>query len=216
MTKEITFENMKKILAETAKIMAENAKNSTKSFNESNKRLDRIEKMGAETMKGLEENRKSLEENRKNLEETNKGMKMQSSYIDNQSRVLEEKFMKSFYKTDHLLNGIQFDFVSYQPSFKKGNEQAIPDMILLNGIYVAVVEVKSNLHVNDVEKMKNKTLPIVESHVPYKDKKFIGMLCAEGIKENARQKALEYGYWVISFSGVDLVIETSQKQLLNK
>ena len=191
MAKELTFENMKEILAEAVKGLAE-------------------------TMKGLEENRKNLEENRKNLEETNKGMKMQSSYIDNQSRVLEEKFMKSFYKTDHLLNGIQFDFVSYQPSFKKGNEQAIPDMILLNGIYVAVVEVKSNLHVNDVEKMKNKTLPIVESHVPYKDKKFIGMLCAEGVRDDARQKALEYGYWVISFSGVDLVIETPQKQLLNK
>ena len=205
MTKEITFENMKEILAETAKIMAENAGNSTKSFNESNKRLD-------ESNKRLDRTEKLVEENAKRMAEIMKGMKMNSSYIDNQSRVLEEKFMKSFYKTDHLLNGIQFDFVSYQPSFKKGNEQAIPDMILLNGIYVAVVEVKSNLHVNDVEKMKNTTLPVVESHVPYKDKKFIGMLCAEGVRDDARQKALEYGYWVISFSGVDLVIDTPQKK----
>ena len=205
MAKELTFENMKEILEEAVKGLAE----TMKGLEENRKNLE-------ENRKNLEENTKSLKENRKYLEETNKGMKMQSSYIDNQSRVLEEKFMKSFYKTDHLLNGIQFDFVSYQPSFKKGNEQAIPDMILLNGIYVAVVEVKSNLHVNDVEKMKNKTLPIVESHVPYKDKEFIGMLCAEGVRDDARQKALEYGYWVISFSGVDLVIDTPQKKILDK
>ena len=137
------------------------------------------------------------------------------NYINNQSRIVEEFFVKSIRKLNLRLAGIQFDdiapnIIRHRHSSGIGIEL---DALMTNGEVVAILEVKTILHINDVEAVYDKRIPAFRKLFrEYQDMDLLVLVGGMSINSDALDKAHEYGFICLQPDNQQLSIDASHSK----
>ena len=193
------------------------------------KETDRLVKENAEQMKEtdrrLKENAEQMKETDRRLKETDRQMeklmevsRKNERFIGNDARIVEDHFIKALTRLQLRIGDIVFDEIyddlKQQRKLNGGMEAIQLDALLVNGSHTAILEVKKLLHVNDVHKVFNNTLPRFRRLFPkYRDKKLIVMVGAASANLDAVEAALGYGFVVLLQEGQDISIDTSHQKI---
>jgi hypothetical protein len=130
------------------------------------------------------------------------GIKL-GSISQNQGDVAEAFFFQSLIKDCHL-GKIHFDDVVKNMEKHRGQIQEEYDLVMTNGDAVGIVEVKYKAHENDLDKLDRKMRNFKKLFPIYQHYKQYGAIASFNINDNAKQEALNRGYFVLQRSG-DLV-----------
>jgi chromosome segregation ATPase len=176
------------------------------------KRTDEQLKRTDEQLKRTDEQLKRTDEQLKRTDEKLERIGITVGNIgQNQGDVAEEFFLHSLMK-DNRLGSIRFDDVVKNMEKHRGRIHEEYDLVMTNGNAIGIVEVKYKAHIKDLDKLDRKMkhfkplFPIYESFRQY------GAIAAFHINEDAKQEALERGYFVLQRSG-DLVHTESAENL---
>jgi hypothetical protein len=110
--------------------------------------------------------------------------------------------------------GYDFDHISRNHKLKDPNNRILAeiDILLENGDYAMVVEVKSLLTLADVkEHMKRMNTLREHANTHHDQRKYVSSVSGALIEEAARDFALEKGIYVIEHSGETIYIRAPQK-----
>jgi len=141
----------------------------------------------------------------KTSQDLDKLAKLYGGVSDNSKDVAEEFFLRGL-KNRRELFGIEYESVDAMARHK-GNLQGQYDIVLYNGNKIIVIEVKYKLHPNDVDDFYNRKLPKFKLLFPeLKDKQIIGGVAALSVPEASIEKALAYGFLVLTQAGNDLSV----------
>ena len=138
-------------------------------------------------------------------------MQTYGSYVDNQGRKVEDFFIQGIRKNNLRVGALEFDDIfptATRANKRRGNIEV--DALLLNGTVVGILEVKSTLHRNDVNKVKNSLIPKFRELYPeYRDKQLAILVAGELINPDANDLAREMGFIVLSPNNQDLSVDDS-------
>jgi chromosome segregation ATPase len=193
-------------------ISQKETKEQMKRADEQFKRTDEQFKRTDEQLKRTDEQLKRTDEQLKRTDEKLERIGITVGNIgQNQGDVAEEFFLHSLMK-DNRLGSIRFDDVVKNMEKHRGRIHEEYDLVMTNGNAIGIVEVKYKAHIKDLDKLDRKMkhfkplFPIYESFRQY------GAIAAFHINEDAKQEALERGYFVLQRSG-DLVHTESAENL---
>ncbi|MEY4768716.1 MAG: hypothetical protein RL637_1355, partial [Pseudomonadota bacterium] len=147
-----------------------------------------------------EQMRKTDEQMRKTDEKLNRIGEMLDNIGRNQGLVAEEFFVNSLLK-DTRLGSITFDDISKNEFKHRGKIQEEYDILMTNGNTVGIVEIKYKAHEKDLDKLERKMRNFKILYPLYKDYKLYGAIAAFHIYADAKQKALERGFFVLQRYG---------------
>jgi len=162
-----------------------------------------------ETERKFQESERFLAEKFKSTDERiDKLARLYGGVSDNSKDVAEEFFFRGL-KNRKELFGIDYEHIDTM-SRHKGKLQGQYDIVLYNGNKIIVIEVKYKLHPNDVDDFYNRKLPKFKLLYPeYNDKKIIGGVAALSVPNESIEKAMAYGFLVLTQSGDDLSVLNS-------
>ncbi len=126
-------------------------------------------------------------------------IKLHGGYIDNQAKSTERYFVRSLEKQDLEIANVPFDEI--YPNFTKRTKkkELELDALLVNGNYVGILEVKTTLHKNDVQKIYEKSIKNFRDICKeYRDKKLMVIVAGEDILQDAKKLANKYGFVCMS------------------
>ena len=133
------------------------------------------------------------------------------NYVDNQGRKVEDFFIQGIRKNNLRVGALEFDDIfptATRANKRRGDIEV--DALLLNGAVVGILEVKSTLHRNDVNKVKNSLIPRFRELYPeYQDKQLAVLVAGELINPDANDLAREMGFIVLSPNNQDLSVDDS-------
>ncbi len=168
-----------------------------------------LEKQIEKTDKQIEKTDKQIEETEKQVKETEKQVKEASRIMhevckeiggmgQTQGRVAEEFYHQALLEAPRL-GDAEFGHVrSNVGAARPDGKHAEYDLLLLNGEMVAVIEVKHKLRREDVEKMRDVTLPNFRSFLcEYNDKTLVPAVAGMTADQDAVALAHECGYAVL-------------------
>ena len=134
--------------------------------------------------------------------------------INNQSRRAEEFFFKGIEKLDLQLAGVKFNNINANVRRKTDSSGMELDALLFNGEVVAIMEVKTNLHIKDVKEVYDKRIPnfrkIFSEH---QDKDLLVIVAGLSIEKDALEKAHEYGFICLQPDNQQIAIDASHSKL---
>ena len=138
-------------------------------------------------------------------------MQTYGSYVDNQGRKVEDFFIQGIRKNNLRVGALEFDDIfptATRANKRRGDIEV--DALLLNGTVVGILEVKSTLHRNDVNKVKDLLIPRFRELYPeYQDKQLAVLVAGELINPDANDLAREMGFIVLSPNNQDLSVDDS-------
>ena len=132
--------------------------------------------------------------------------------INNQSRRAEEFFFKGIEKLDLQLAGVQFDDMipNLERQIRSRGIGIELDALLTNGEVVAILEVKTNLHIKDVKEVYDKRIPNFRKIFrEYQDKDLLVIVAGLGVEKDALKKAHEYGFICLQPDNQQIAIDAS-------
>ncbi len=152
---------------------------------------------------------KMFQETNKQFKETDRKIdklaKLYGGVADN-SRDFAEEFFKRGLEARESIFGIKYDQVD-RLERKTKKLQGEYDVVLHNGEYVIVIEVKYKLHPHDVDDFINRKLknfkPLFKE---YADKKILGAVAAMAIPKNSYEAAKSQGLLVLAQSGDNISV----------
>jgi hypothetical protein len=144
----VTFEQVWKMFHETNKQFQE----TDRKFQETDEKID---KSRLEHEKMI---REMKEESRATTQKIDKLAKLYGGMSENSRDVAEEFFIRALETRDSIF-GIKYEDVDYHKARKRKKLQGEYDIVLHNGRYVIVIEVKYKLHINDVKYFIEQKLP---------------------------------------------------------
>lgn len=118
----------------------------------------------------------------------------------NQGDVAEEFFFHSLVK-DTRLGQIHFEDVTKNMAKHRGQIQEEYDLVLTNGNAIAIIEVKYKAHQKDLDKLERKMRNFKTLFPIYQAFKQYGAIASFHINEDAKNEALERGYFVLQRCG---------------
>ena len=132
------------------------------------------------------------------------------NYINNQSRRAEEFFISGIKKLDLRVADIQFDDI-FPNLIRQSRHSGIElDALLTNGEVVAILEVKTRLHANDVDAVYHKRIPAFRQFFrEYRDKSLLVLVGGLSINSDALAKAHEYGFICLRPDNQQLAVDAS-------
>mgnify|MGYP006276196273 FL=1 len=159
---------------------------------------------------------KMFQETDKKFQETDKKMKETDRKIDKlarlyggvseNSRDLAEEFFRRGLEARQALFGIPYEQVARLEK-KTRKLQGEYDIVLYNGQYLIVIEVKYKLHPDDVENFIHRKLPVFKPLFPeYGDKKIIGGVAAMSVPIDSYELAEKNGLLVLTQSGENISV----------
>ena len=138
-------------------------------------------------------------------------MQTYGNYVDNQGRKVEDFFIQGIRKNNLRVGALEFDDIfptATRANKRRGDIEV--DALLLNGTVVGILEVKSTLHRNDVNKVKDSLIPRFRELYPeYQDKQLAVLVAGELINPDANDLAREMGFIVLSPNNQDLSVDDS-------
>ena len=164
------------------------------------------------------------EKSKREIEEIRKIQKKVAAQIggseNNKGEVAEEFFIQAFNKTNQI-GDIQFDHVHPRYSVPAGKRSVLEiDILLLNTMWCAVVEVKYKCHPNDVTQFYEKhdkilTILARQSFDPYYPQKYIFAMASNIFIPACVKRAHKHGIALIRPDGQELAIDTSYLKKYN-
>ena len=131
-------------------------------------------------------------------------------FINNQGQQAEDFFVKGLCKQDLQVAGIKFDEIFPRQVRQYGRSGIEVDALLTNGEYVALLEVKSKVHINDIEAVFNKRIPAFRNFFhDYRDKSLLVLIGGNIFNSDALRKARDYGFICLTPDNQDLHIEAA-------
>ncbi len=130
----------------------------------------------------------------------------------NQGDVAEEFFFNSLASDTHL-GAIHFDDISKNDYKQRGKIQEEYDIVMTNGEAVGIVEVKYKAHENDLKKLERKMQNFKKLFPIYEAYKLYGAIASFHINDDAKEAALNQGFFVLQRSG-DLIHTDAAENLL--
>lgn len=160
-----------------------------------------VKEMFRETEKMFDKSHREFwEQSKETNRKIDKLAKMYGGASEN-SREMSEEFFKRGLEARDSIFGIKYDKVDrFERRTKK--LQGEYDIVLHNGEYTIVIEVKYKLHPKDVDDFINRKLANFKVLFDeYADKKVIGAVAAMSIPKSSYEAAEERGLLVLSQSG---------------
>ena len=118
----------------------------------------------------------------------------------NQGAVAEEFFVNSLLDDPHL-GSIHFDDIAKNDFKHRGKTQEEYDIVMTNGEAVGIVEVKYKAHEKDIDKLERKMRNFKTLYPLYKDYKLYGAIASFNFYDEAKEAALNRGFFVLQRSG---------------
>ncbi len=182
--------------------------------------FEKVWKMFQETDKKFQETDKKFQKTDKKFQETDKKMQETDRKIDKlarlyggvseNSRDVAEEFFRRGLEARQVLFGIPYDQVARLEK-KTRKLQGEYDIVLYNGEYMIVIEVKYKLHPDDVEDFIHRKLPVFKPLFPeYGDKKIIGGVAAMSVPTDSYELAEKNGLLVLTQSGENISVMNPQ------
>jgi hypothetical protein len=128
----------------------------------------------------------------------------------NQGDVAEEFFFNSL-RHEPRLGNIKFDDLTKSMTKCKGKIEEEYDIVLTNGDAIAVVEVKYKAHTKDLKKLERKLRNFKLLFPVYQSYKLYGALASFHFNDDAKDKALERGYFVLQRRGEVVTTENNEQ-----
>jgi len=167
------------------------------------------DRMFKETEKRFKDIEQSFKEMEKRSKETDLNIdKLANLYggVSENSRDVAEEFFRRGLEARDSLFGIPYDQVARLQK-KTRQLQGEFDIVLYNGDYMVVIEVKYKLHPDDVEDFVNRKLSAFKPLFPeYADKKLIGAVAAMSVPSSSYELAEKNGLLVLTQSGENISV----------
>ena len=133
--------------------------------------------------------------------------------INNQSRRAEEFFVNAIRKLKLQLAGMKFNNITANITRQTDSSGIELDALLINGEVVAIMEVKTNLHIKDVKEVYNKRIPNFRKiFSEYQDKDLLVIVAGLSIEKDALEKAHEYGFICLQPDNQKIAIDASHSK----
>jgi hypothetical protein len=171
--------------------------------------FEKVWKMFQETDTKFQETDKKFQQTDKKMQETDRKIdKLARLYggVSENSRDVAEEFFRKGLEARQALFGIPYDQVARLEK-KTRKLQGEYDIVLYNGDYMIVIEVKYKVHPNDVEDFVHRKLPAFKPLFPeYADKKIIGGVAAMAVSGHSYELAGKNGLLVLTKSGESISV----------
>ena len=132
------------------------------------------------------------------------------AFINNQGLQSEDFFIKGLQRRNLQVGDIKFDYILPRQTYQQGKGGVEIDALLVNGEYVALLEVKTKVHVNDVEAVFKKRIPAFRNFFPdYRDKSLLVLIGGNIFNDDALAKARDYGFICLTPDNQDLHVEAA-------
>ena len=133
--------------------------------------------------------------------------------INNQSRRAEEFFVNGIRKLKLRLAGVKFNNITANVARKTDSSGIELDALLINSEVVAILEVKTNLHIKDVKEVYDKRIPNFRKiFSEYQDKDLLVIVAGLGVEKDALEKAHEYGFICLQPDNQQIAIDASHSK----
>ena len=138
---------------------------------------------------------------------------MIGGHTHNVGSVTESHFVNSFEKYP-CIGAIRFDRVLANQQLGSRRSSQEIDIMMLNGSYCAVVEVKYKCHPNDVTKYRStRNALLSELRSLFPKEHYIFAIAADEFVEKAKHEALGAGLVVVERDGAELKIDDSRMEI---
>ncbi len=131
----------------------------------------------------------------------------------NQGEIAEEFFYNSLIEDNHL-GSIHFEDVTANMQKHRGQIQEEYDLVLTNGDAIGIIEVKYKAHKNDLQKLERKMQNFKKLFPVYQNYKLYGAIASFHINKEAKNEALERGFFVLQRSGKVIHTDCAEKLLV--
>ena len=152
---------------------------------------------------------KMFQETDKKMQETDRKIdKLARLYggVSENSRDVDDEFFRKGLENRQALFGIPYHQVARLEK-KTRQLQGEYGIVLYNGDYMIVIEVKYKLHPDDVEDFIHRKLPAFKPLFPeYGDKKIIGGIAAMAVPSHSYELAEKNGLLVLTQSGENISV----------
>ena len=165
--------------------------------------------------KSSEANKKAIEQ----LAESSKAaqarwdrfMERYGGYVDNESRNTEIFFIEGLWQQDLVVGDIKFDdLIANSQHWRKGVVMMELDGLLINGTTVGILEIKSTLHIKDVERVRDKRIQrFREFYAEHSNKNLAVILAGKLINPDAADLARELGYILLKPNNQVISVDAS-------
>jgi hypothetical protein len=164
--------------------------------------FNQVWKMFQETDKMFKETEKKMQETDRKID---KLAKLYGNVSENSKDVAEE-FFKRGLKARGSIFGIEYEEVDHLERISK-KLQGEFDIVLHNGQYVVVIEVKYKLHPDDVTDFVNRKLPKFRKLFhEYADKTLLGAVAGMSVPTDSYDLAEKHGLLVLTQSGENITV----------
>ena len=138
-------------------------------------------------------------------------MEKYGGYVDNDSRKTENFFIEGLKQLDLVVGGIEFDeIISNDQRWRKKVVAIELDGLLINSTTVGILEIKSTLHLKDVERVRDKRIGrFREFYTEHSDKKLAVIVAGKLINPDAAELARELGYILLKPSHQGISVDAS-------
>jgi len=178
-------------------------------FQETDKKFQKTDEKFQETTLKFQETTLKFQKTDEKFQKTDEKIaKLSDLYggVSNNSKDVAEEFFFRGLESRNELFGIEYEHIDTM-SRHKGKLQGQYDIVLYNGDKMIVIEVKYKLHPKDVDDFYNRKLPNFRALYPeFNNKKVIGVVAALSVPNESIEKALSYGFLVLTQSGNDLSV----------
>ena len=135
--------------------------------------------------------------------------KQYGAYINNQGLLTEHFFVRGLENMQLRVAGVQFDELYVRHTDQRKRTGIELDAMLVNGKYVALLEVKTKVHVNDVEAVFNERIATFRKLFPsHDDKHLLVLIGGNMFNDDALDKARDYGFICLTPDNQKLRTET--------
>ena len=131
----------------------------------------------------------------------------------NQGDIVEEFFFNSLADDAHL-GTVHFDDITKNQHKQRGKFQEEYDIVMTNGEAVGIVEVKYKVHENDLKKLERKMRNFKKLFPIYEAYKLYGAIASFHINDDAKEAALNQGFFVLQRSGNVLQTDCGENLLV--
>jgi Holliday junction resolvase-like predicted endonuclease len=131
----------------------------------------------------------------------------------NQGDVAEEFFFNSLANDAHL-GSVHFDDITKNQYKQRGKFQEEYDIVMTNGEAVGIVEVKYKVHENDLKKLERKMRNFKKLFPIYEAYKLYGAIASFHINDDAKEAALNQGFFVLQRKGDVLQTDCAENLLV--
>ncbi len=194
-----------RVAKEAAREVKETARVSRESIQKLSKAIEAATRQVEETSKEVKKTTRQVEETSKEVKATTRAIKDLNKKVGGagqvRGRITEEFFYKAL-REERRIGVLKFDDIYLNFEAKRDGRRTEYDLLLTNGELVAVVEVKHNLRLDNVEDMRKIRAPHARYYLRrFSDKKMLFVMAYMTADTQAVALAHECGYATLSPDG---------------